>query len=175
MAKVTYSDLDIIGKRFGKLTVIKRSNKRAPRGKRSVPLWECVCDCGNITYKSTDVLTNPNLSMCSDCAKKYATEKMRQKAGFFNGTQISKIQTQITESDNFSGVRGVYFDKKSSKWRARIKVKGKTINIGSYANINDAIKARKLAEEKYFENILDEYYANKDNSLSANKFVISAK
>ena len=53
----------LIGQQFGKLEVISRSDKRAPRGKRTVPLWECRCECGNITYKATDILKNDKLSM----------------------------------------------------------------------------------------------------------------
>ncbi len=147
---------NLVGKRFGRLIVVGRSNKRGSRGKRTVPLWECICDCGNVTYKATDVLTNPNLSMCSDCAKKYATEKMRDKAGFVNGTQISRIKSDKNIASNTSGVRGVYHDKRTGKWRARLKFMGKTLNFGSYVKFSDAVKARQLAEEEYFGKFLEE-------------------
>ena len=35
----------MIGKRFGKLTVLKRSEKK---GKGGALYWTCQCDCGNI-------------------------------------------------------------------------------------------------------------------------------
>ena len=156
MRKESILKEDIIGKRFGKLVVVKLSNRRGRRGKRTVPLWECVCDCGKITYKATDVLSNESLSMCSDCAKKYATEKMRDKAGFVNGTQISRIKSNKIIASNTSGARGVYLDKRTGKWRARLKFKGKTLNFGSYVKFEDAVKARELAEEEYFEKFLEE-------------------
>ena len=61
---------DLTGKVFGRLTVIGRSDKRNPRGARTTPMWECRCECGNITYKATDTLTNPDESMCQDCQGK---------------------------------------------------------------------------------------------------------
>ena len=141
---------DLAGKRFGTLTVLGRSERRGSRGARTVPLWECRCDCGNITYKATDTLTNSDFSMCNECAAKYATSKMREKAGYMDGTQISRIKSDKLISTNTSGVRGVYFDKNTKKWRARLKYQRKLLNFGSYSDFEDAVKARKQAEETYF-------------------------
>lgn len=52
--------------------------------------------------------------------------------------------------NNTSGVTGVYWDKRNNKWRAQIVNKGKTYNLGRYTEKEDAIKARKDAEEKMF-------------------------
>lgn len=41
--------------------------------------------------------------------------------------------------------------KKIGKWRARITVDKHTIELGNYDNFDDAVKARKEAEEKYFK------------------------
>jgi len=38
---------------------------------------------------------------------------------------------------------------RKNRWRARIMVDGKSILIGDYININDAIFDRKLAEKKH--------------------------
>lgn len=88
--------------------------------------------------------------MCSDCATKYATEKMRKSSGYRDGTQISRITRHNLISTNTSGCRGVYYDKKSGKWRVRIKFKKKLLNIGTFANFEDAVKARKAAEDKIY-------------------------
>ncbi len=146
---------DLSGRRFGHLVVIGRSEKRGNRGARTVPLWECICDCGNITYKATDALTNSDISMCNECAGKYASQKMRENAGFVEGTQISKLKYNSNLSTNSSGVRGVYYDRRSGKWRARLRFKGKLMDFGSYFSIDDAIKARKKAEESFFMEFLE--------------------
>ena len=57
---------------------------------------------------------------------------------------------------NSSGCRGVYLEKKTGKWRARLKFKGKIMNFGSYAKFEDAVAARKAAEEEYFGAFLEE-------------------
>lgn len=62
--------------------------------------------------------------------------------------------TQCTNSrvrsDNKVGCKGVNWHSKERKWNARISVKGKRISLGSFKNLNDAIKARKEAEIKYW-------------------------
>ena len=157
MSRALPTKENLIGRRFGKLEVIGRSDKRGSRGARTVPLWECRCECGVICYKATDTLTNPEISMCNDCAGKYATEKARAKAGYVDGTQISKLTSTKLISTNTSGARGVYFDKRTGLWRARLKFKGKLMNFGSYKNFEDAVKARKEAEQKIYGAYLDNY------------------
>lgn len=155
MSRALPTKENLIGRRFGKLEVIGRSDKRGSRGTRTVPLWECRCECGAICYKATDTLTNPKLSMCNDCVGKYATEKARAKAGFVDGTQISKITSTKLISTNTSGARGVYFDKRTGKWRARLRFRSKFYNLGSYQNFDDAVKARKEAEARVFGEFLE--------------------
>ena len=157
MSKPLSTKRNLIGSRFGKLEVLGRSGKRASRGSRTVPLWECRCECGAICYKATDTLTNPEISMCNDCAGRYAAEKMRDAAGFVDGTQISRLKSTKLSSTNTSGCRGVSYDKKSGSWRARLKFKGKQMNFGSYKSFDDAVKARKKAEQEYFGEYLDTY------------------
>ena len=50
---------------------------------------------------------------------------------------------------NTSGHTGVRWNKINNKWRAVIVVDAKEINLGSFLKLDDAIKARKLAEQKF--------------------------
>ena len=52
--------------------------------------------------------------------------------------------------NNTSGTTGVSWSISNSKWHAYIKLNRKNINLGYYTDINEAIKARKEAEIKYF-------------------------
>lgn len=119
-------------------------------------MWECRCECGAITYKATDTLTNPEESMCQSCQGLYAAENARKSAGFVGGTQITRIRNMEPTAANTSGCRGVYYDKKTNKYRARIKFKGKIMNFGTYARFEDAVAARKRAEEEYYGAFLAE-------------------
>ena len=52
---------NITGMRFGLLTVIRPTNKRASNG--SV-IWECLCDCGNLTEVSVGNLMRCHTLSC---------------------------------------------------------------------------------------------------------------
>lgn len=54
------------------------------------------------------------------------------------------------QSNNTSSITGVYWDKAKQRWCAEIMINRKNIYIGVYKNFNDAVIARKKAEEKYF-------------------------
>lgn len=50
---------------------------------------------------------------------------------------------------NTSGVTGVSFDRNRGKWKAAIQINGKSVHLGRFDDITDAIESRKLAEIKY--------------------------
>lgn len=56
---------------------------------------------------------------------------------------------------NTSGVRGVTYDRATQKWQAQIVFKGKSNKLGRYISKENAIKARKMAEEAMFGNFLN--------------------
>jgi len=147
---------DLTGKKIGRLTFLGRSDKYGSRGKRKTRLWECRCDCGAITYKATDVLTNPDISMCQNCAGKYAIEKSRIAAGYVDGTQISRIMNVDPKSDSISGIRGVYYERKTGKYRASLQFRGKTYSFGTYSTPEEAAEARRLGEFSIFGEFLEE-------------------
>ena len=64
---------------------------------------------------------------------------------YVDGTCLRQVLSNRVRSDNTSGYPGVYA--KRSKWMARIQYKGKIYSLGSYPNKEDAIRARKQAEE----------------------------
>lgn len=53
-------------------------------------------------------------------------------------------------SDNTSGVTGVRFYEERNKWNAQIMFNYKAINLGYFDTFEEAVDARKQAEEKYF-------------------------
>lgn len=50
---------------------------------------------------------------------------------------------------NSSGITGVCWNSERGKWMAQMQVGNKHIYIGLYSDINEAVKARKQAEELY--------------------------
>ena len=70
-------------------------------------------------------------------------------------TKLSEFSTKNNRnrkriSSNTSGVTGVTWCAEIQKWRAYIGVNYKHISLGYFTNFEDAVKARKQAEEKYF-------------------------
>lgn len=64
-------------------------------------------------------------------------------------------------SNNTSGVTGVYWIKSKNKWRSEIAVNKQKFHLGYYINLQDAIKAREEAEDKYF----GEFKSNKNYNI----------
>lgn len=72
-----------------------------------------------------------------------------------NNLRICKQQNNTQHNlklrdKNTTGVVGVRLYKPNGKYIARIVVNGKTVHLGYFANIDDAIDARLKAEKKYF-------------------------
>ena len=53
-------------------------------------------------------------------------------------------------SRNTSGIKGVCWYKSINSWHSRITIDGKTVSLGYYKSFDDAVKARKKAEKKYY-------------------------
>lgn len=53
------------------------------------------------------------------------------------------------QSNNSSGVTGVVKFKRTGKWHAQIQVDGKNNHLGFFDNFNDAVIARKMAEQEF--------------------------
>lgn len=66
-----------------------------------------------------------------------------------NVTQKENTRNQTKNEKNTSGHNGVYWDKQTKKWRAKIKVDGKTICLGRFTDIEDALDARSYANIQY--------------------------
>lgn len=74
-----------------------------------------------------------------------------------NDTTTCKAQQTMNTFIDLSGVRGVFFNRRSGKWRAMLKFQGKDHYLGEYVKRDDAIKARQRAEEQYFAPLLEKY------------------
>lgn len=66
--------IDLTGQTFNHLTVIELSEKTDNAGAR---MWKCRCDCGNITYTSSNKLTSGKKKSCG-CANPYASKKSQE-------------------------------------------------------------------------------------------------
>ena len=77
-------------------------------------------------------------------------------------TKSQNAMNQIIKTNNTSGVAGVSWDNKVQKWAAHIMINYEKIHLGYFNTFEDAVKARKEAEEKYFGEF------SYDNSMALN-------
>ena len=146
----------IKNKKFGKLTVLKRVSKSE---------WLCLCDCGNTTIVKTTQLTSGKTQSCGCIAKMKHSNNMKNnrkikkfnEENFVDNTNLSLISSNKPfKSNKSTGIRGVY-KKKNGSYTSQICFNKKIYRLGTYSNIEDAIKARQEAEEKYYKPILEKY------------------
>ena len=97
---------DLTGQRFGRLTATKDSGSR--RGNHVV--WECVCDCGNITFVSSDRITSGKTQSCGCLKRERSSEAHRKHGG--TGTRLHNIWNLMRRrcdnpQDELYGGRGI--------------------------------------------------------------------
>ena len=73
-----------------------------------------------------------------------------RKSNLREATRSQNLMNRRVLKNNTSGVTGVTWVKQINKWRAMIGVNRNVIHLGDYTTKEDAIKARKDAEQQYF-------------------------
>ena len=95
-----------------------------------------------------NVKQNENVDV--DHIKGYRTANDNRKNNLRICTHAENMRNQKLRTNNKSGVTGVHWDKRRNRWIATIKLNYKQKFLGSYINFDDAVKARREAEDKYF-------------------------
>lgn len=78
------------------------------------------------------------------------TKNDNRKSNLRIATPNQNTMNHGVSQNNKSGATGVFWYKYNNKWRAYISVNNRRINLGYFENFDDAVAARKAAEEKYF-------------------------
>lgn len=73
-----------------------------------------------------------------------------RKQNIIPGNNSNAHSNSKKYSNNTSGHKGISWNKYRRKWHSHITVSGKLITLGYFEYLEDAIVARKAAEEKYF-------------------------
>lgn len=69
--------IDLTGKKFEKLTVIKRADDHIQKNGRRRLRWECKCECGNIVIVSGDDIKKGHTKSCGCLLKTHGLTKTR--------------------------------------------------------------------------------------------------
>jgi len=66
-------------------------------------------------------------------------------------THQENMLNKKTYCNNKSGIKGVNWDKGHNSWEAKIAINKKQIRIGRFKSFDDAVKARREAELKHYD------------------------
>ena len=151
--------IDLTGQRFGRLVAVRD----AGYAKNNIRVWECRCDCGNAVFVTVNNLRSGNTKSCG-CLSKDSHRQIMRKVNkhrrdndMREHTDLSMLSSKPT-SANTSGIRGVCWNRQKQKWLAHLKFKGVRVLHSNFSKKEDAIRARREAEEKYFKPILEKYH-----------------
>lgn len=151
--------IDLTGQVIGRLTVLKRVP--LPNPKRAIKNgWLCRCECGTEKIFTQKALSSGQTNSCGCLLRETAKRKSTADnvMGRYKGTVISMIKPSRTANKNSkTGIKGVYWCNTRGCYIAKIGIKGKTITLGRFSDIDLAAKARRAAEEEYYTPILNEY------------------
>lgn len=151
MAKEHFTGkLDLTGQRFGKLTVLAPAERIG-----HYTAWLCRCECGREAVVATRRLRNGGTRSCG-CLKPDGIPHPT----YIDGTSPEMLTAaKVARKNNTSGVPGVEWVPSKGLWRATICFKGKRHYLGGYGKFEDAVKARKRAEEDLHDRFLQEVAA----------------
>lgn len=151
---------DLIGKRFGRLTVIGQDVDR--RG-----YVVCECECGNLSTVRVTSLTRKKVPTRScGCLHRDVSREVGSRTIQANSaknvrdnirynTNFSMITSDKPPKNNTSGYKGVYFDSLKGKYVAYIGIHGKRIHLGYFSKLDDAVKVRRDAEDRLFAPLIE--------------------
>lgn len=143
---------DLTGLRVGRLTVIEPTEARSANGG---VIWRCKCDCGNDSFQTASVLRLGKVTSCG--CKHKENHSLQRSLDYIDGTCVQFLQPDAKlRADNTSGVRGVA--KYRDKWRASITLKKKTYYLGTFTELEEAVRIRKKAENVLYGEFLDWYH-----------------
>ena len=149
---------DLKGKRSGRLVAIEMTGDK----KNNNYLWLCKCDCGKEVVIRGASFSCGEIKSCGclldDHNKKNGSRMFVKnfKSNYIEGTCLMNLGETIP-TNNTSGIKGVRWVKERKLWNARLTLRKTLVLNDFYANKQDAINARKEAEEKYFKPILEKY------------------
>lgn len=168
------SSVGWVGYKYKYLKAIENTGKKVvvdkkTGGKSYVWKWQCVC--GKV-FEAPWSDIKRKMQSCG-CKNLEAKRKVGKKAvkniiKKYKKTNIVKITSVMSgkflQKNNSTGVNGVgkrYVDGKLFYY-ARIGFMKKSISLGYFTTLEKAKKARKLAETKYYEPLINEYKTVKE-------------
>lgn len=172
--------MDIVGKTFGQLTVLERAPCKFDKNGKKVPMWLCICSCGNKVIARQDCLLHGRKFSCG-CNKgdrgknflKYLPEICRDKNGKI--TRLYRIYTKMKSrcynpnENNYKwyGAKGI---KVCEEWKTNYE---NFYNWAISSGYNDSLTIDRIDISKDYcpENCRWILQSEQSHNLSSNKII----
>lgn len=83
---------DLTGKRFGRLTVVSRADDIVYSSGKRIPVWKCLCDCGNTIKVRACNLESQRVDSCGIChVEGVVKELLMQAQGEYHPKGIQNL------------------------------------------------------------------------------------
>lgn len=150
--------LDLSGQRFGRLTVLRRTDRHMGHS----VIWECLCDCGNTAYVASTHLRKGYTKSCGCLSSEVHRDSFRparekRELDYIDGTDVRGLM-QSPRRNNTSGAVGVSYDRSVRLWKAEIRFQKHRYYLGSSREKEVAVAIRKEAEKHIHGKFLEWYY-----------------
>jgi len=150
---------DLSGKMFGSVKVLSLQGEY--QSDRLDNMWNCHCLLCERKFSATKRRLKTMHKSCGCIlAKNRQTLHNRKKHLNVAGTYIPSLKPERVDKANKNnklGIKGVFYTERHDRYVAKIVFKGVAYYLGEHRLLEDAIKARKRAEEALFGNFLEWY------------------
>jgi hypothetical protein len=157
--RVPHNRCDLANKRFGLLTALYPTGETRNRSR----VWHCACACGSFTDATARNLNRGAVKSCG-CLRHRPPDDSHSIVGnlhFVDGTCVENlIASQKRPVISRTGVRGVYYQRRSGDFVSYIGFKGRERYLGKYKTVAEAARARSAAEQELYEPFLRAYFRN---------------
>lgn len=146
---------DYVGKKYGQLKITGFLYEPSYVNSERI-MARCLCDCGKETTILWARIKSGRSKTCGHDRDKILNDGQNiNRSGKMDGTNVYSFNQKLSKN-NTSGAKGVSYVSKMNKYRAYITFRRKQYSLGCYDTVNDALTARKIAEEEIFGNFIDD-------------------
>lgn len=152
---VLFQKEDLTGKKFGKLTVLSDSGRRAfsrKTGEKANVIWNCVCECGAKTQVSSCHLKSGHTTSCGKCCISKGEDKIK--------SSLQSLQIRFEQQKRFTDCRDKHtlpFDFYLPDFNCCIEYDGKQHFYTSYNKKSTIFTPEKISDIQKKDKIKTNY------------------
>lgn len=136
---------NLIGKQFGHLTVIAKSDKR---GTQHEYMWVCQCDCGKRVLETTSSLNSEQAISCGHVRR----EKSKENLKFTEDRHQKQLNNRLPKA-NRTGYKNISMTRRNGRLRYRVAVQYNRVSHQKLADtLEEALAIREELRKKWWPN-----------------------